>query len=79
MDEAVKLLLSLKAEYKEKTGQDYKPGQLSSLPACSSNQTASAETRGPNSSEAKALFNKVALQGEEVRKLKSEKAEKVTV
>nr|XP_020664115.1 bifunctional glutamate/proline--tRNA ligase isoform X4 [Pogona vitticeps] len=76
VDEAVKLLLSLKAEYKEKTGQDYKPGQPPSLPASSSNQTASTKTSGPDSSEEKALFNKVALQGEVVRKLKSEKAEK---
>ncbi|KAJ7341064.1 hypothetical protein JRQ81_004757, partial [Phrynocephalus forsythii] len=77
VDEAVKLLLSLKAEYKEKTGQDYKPGQPPSpLPACSTNQTASTEASGPDSNEAKALFNKVALQGEEVRKLKSEKAQK---
>jgi len=32
---------------------------------------------GPDTTEAKALFNKVALQGDEVRKLKAEKAEKV--
>lgn len=32
---------------------------------------------GPDTPEAKALFSKVALQGDEVRKLKSEKAEKV--
>ncbi|XP_053239099.1 bifunctional glutamate/proline--tRNA ligase isoform X6 [Podarcis raffonei] len=76
VDEAVKLLLSLKAEYKEKTGQDYKPGQLPAPQAHALNQPASTETSGPDSAEAKALFNKVALQGEEVRKLKAEKAEK---
>ncbi|CAI5770951.1 glutamate proline--tRNA ligase isoform X2 [Podarcis lilfordi] len=76
VDEAVKLLLSLKAEYKEKTGQDYKPGQLPAPQAHALNQPASPETSGPDSAEAKALFNKVALQGEEVRKLKAEKAEK---
>uniref|UniRef100_A0A670I263 Bifunctional glutamate/proline--tRNA ligase n=1 Tax=Podarcis muralis TaxID=64176 RepID=A0A670I263_PODMU len=76
VDEAVKLLLSLKAEYKEKTGQDYKPGQLPAPQAHALNQPASTETSGPDSAEAKALFNKVALQGEEVRKLKSEKAAK---
>uniref|UniRef100_A0A8C3HDT8 Bifunctional glutamate/proline--tRNA ligase n=1 Tax=Chrysemys picta bellii TaxID=8478 RepID=A0A8C3HDT8_CHRPI len=63
VDEAVKLLLSLKAEYKEKTGQDYKPGHVT-------------EINGPDTPEAKALFNKVACQGEEVRKLKAGKAEK---
>ncbi|XP_034967252.1 bifunctional glutamate/proline--tRNA ligase isoform X1 [Zootoca vivipara] len=76
VDEAVKLLLSLKAEYKEKTGQDYKPGQLPAPQAHALNHPASTETSGPDSAEAKALFNKVALQGEEVRKLKAEKAEK---
>ncbi|XP_062980147.1 bifunctional glutamate/proline--tRNA ligase isoform X4 [Elgaria multicarinata webbii] len=76
VDGAVKLLLSLKAEYKEKTGQDYKPGQPPSPQAHAVNQPTSTEISGANSPEAKALFNKVALQGEEVRKLKSEKAEK---
>nr|XP_060610227.1 bifunctional glutamate/proline--tRNA ligase isoform X2 [Anolis sagrei ordinatus] len=76
VDEAVKLLLSLKAEYKEKTGQDYKPGQPPVSQALSLNQPRSTANCGPDTAEAKALFNKVALQGEEVRKLKSEKAEK---
>ncbi|KFQ41391.1 Bifunctional glutamate/proline--tRNA ligase, partial [Nestor notabilis] len=75
IDEAVKLLLSLKADYKEKTGQDYKPGHppvaQGALPP-SSNPVSS----GPDTPEAKAMFNKVALQGDEVRKLKAEKAEK---
>uniref|UniRef100_A0A8B9PQF6 Bifunctional glutamate/proline--tRNA ligase n=1 Tax=Apteryx owenii TaxID=8824 RepID=A0A8B9PQF6_APTOW len=74
-DEAVKLLLSVKADYKEKTGQDYKPGHppvaQAALP-----QTSTIEPSGPDTPEAKAMFNKVALQGEEVRRLKSEKAEK---
>ncbi|XP_051470475.1 bifunctional glutamate/proline--tRNA ligase isoform X4 [Apus apus] len=75
IDEAVKLLLSLKADYKEKTGQDYKPGHppvtQSPLP-----QASNTISSGPDTPEAKALFSKVALQGDEVRKLKSEKAEK---
>ncbi|XP_025922352.1 bifunctional glutamate/proline--tRNA ligase isoform X2 [Apteryx rowi] len=75
IDEAVKLLLSLKADYKEKTGQDYKPGHppvaQAALP-----QTSTIEPSGPDTPEAKAMFNKVALQGEVVRRLKSEKAEK---
>ncbi|XP_061481150.1 bifunctional glutamate/proline--tRNA ligase isoform X3 [Rhineura floridana] len=76
VDEAVKLLLSLKAEYKEKTGQDYKTGELPAPQAYTLNHPTNAETSGPDSPEAKALFNKVALQGEEVRKLKAEKAGK---
>ncbi|XP_053164889.1 bifunctional glutamate/proline--tRNA ligase isoform X5 [Hemicordylus capensis] len=76
VDEAVKLLLSLKAEYKEKTGQDYKPGQPPPPQASTFNQLPSTECSGPDTPEAKVLFTKVALQGEEVRKLKAEKAEK---
>ncbi|XP_009892610.1 PREDICTED: bifunctional glutamate/proline--tRNA ligase isoform X2 [Charadrius vociferus] len=75
IDEAVKLLLSLKADYKEKTGQDYKPGHppvaQGALP-----QASNTVPTGPDTPEAKALFSKVALQGEEVRKLKADKAEK---
>ncbi|XP_039385568.1 bifunctional glutamate/proline--tRNA ligase isoform X1 [Mauremys reevesii] len=76
VDEAVKLLLSLKAEYKEKTGQDYKPGHVSATQISASPQKTSTEISGPDTPEAKALFNKVACQGEEVRKLKAGKAEK---
>uniref|UniRef100_A0A8C4V571 Bifunctional glutamate/proline--tRNA ligase n=1 Tax=Falco tinnunculus TaxID=100819 RepID=A0A8C4V571_FALTI len=72
---SVKLLLSLKADYKEKTGQDYKPGHppvaQAALP-----QALNTVPSGPDTPEAKALFSKVALQGDEVRKLKAEKAEK---
>ncbi|XP_058692130.1 bifunctional glutamate/proline--tRNA ligase isoform X2 [Poecile atricapillus] len=75
IDEAVKLLLSLKADYKEKTGQEYKPGHppaaQGALP-----QASNTEPSGPDTPEAKALFSKVALQGDEVRKLKAEKADK---
>lgn len=77
VDEAVKLLLSLKAEYKEKIGQDYKPGQPASAQTSDLKHPKSTETSSPGSPEAQVLFNQVALQGEEVRKLKSEKAEKV--
>ncbi|XP_005151941.2 bifunctional glutamate/proline--tRNA ligase isoform X3 [Melopsittacus undulatus] len=75
IDEAVKLLLSLKADYKEKTGHDYKPGHP---PAAKGALTPSSNPvpSGPDTPEAKAMFNKVALQGDEVRKLKAEKAEK---
>lgn len=70
-------LLSLKAQYKEKTGKEYIPGQppLSQ----SSDSTNSSEPSGPETPEAKVLFDKVASQGEVVRKLKAEKASKVNV
>ncbi|XP_060102446.1 bifunctional glutamate/proline--tRNA ligase isoform X11 [Heteronotia binoei] len=79
VDEAVKLLLSLKAVYKDKTGQDYKPGQPPDFQAPAVTQPTCTATSGPDTPEAKALFNKVAAQGEVVRKLKAEKAEKATV
>ncbi|KAM9297361.1 bifunctional glutamate/proline--tRNA ligase isoform 2-T2 [Morus bassanus] len=75
IDEAVKLLLSLKADYKEKTGQDYKPGHPPVAEAALP-QASNTVLSGPDTPEAKALFSKVALQGDEVRKLKTEKAEK---
>ncbi|XP_074944948.1 bifunctional glutamate/proline--tRNA ligase isoform X3 [Phalacrocorax aristotelis] len=75
IDEAVKLLLALKADYKEKTGQDYRPGHPPVAEAALP-QTSNTVLSGPDTPKAKALFSKVALQGDEVRKLKSEKAEK---
>ncbi|XP_023285491.1 bifunctional glutamate/proline--tRNA ligase isoform X1 [Seriola lalandi dorsalis] len=73
VDAAVKQLLALKAEYKQKTGQDYKPGvQAPAAPA----PAASAQTQSNSSPQAQELFSQVAQQGELVRKLKSEKAPK---
>lgn len=74
IDKAVKQLLALKAEYKEKTGQEYKPGNP---PASVTEQSSKPETSG--TLDSKALYDKVAEQGEVVRKLKAEKAPKVAV
>ncbi|XP_049573000.1 bifunctional glutamate/proline--tRNA ligase isoform X3 [Syngnathus scovelli] len=63
VDNAVKQLLALKAEYKQVTGEEYKPGKA---PAPVQNDSASAAD----------LFDKVAQQGELVRTLKAEKAPK---
>ncbi|XP_035290073.1 bifunctional glutamate/proline--tRNA ligase isoform X3 [Anguilla anguilla] len=82
VDAAVKQLLALKAEYKQETGQDYKPGAApptSPAPAQAKPSPAqSSSTPGQSSStpEVKDLFAQVAQQGELVRKLKSEKASK---
>uniref|UniRef100_A0A3P9MIJ5 Bifunctional glutamate/proline--tRNA ligase n=2 Tax=Oryzias latipes TaxID=8090 RepID=A0A3P9MIJ5_ORYLA len=75
IDAAVKQLLALKAEYKQQTGQDYKPG---SQPPASPAQTQSspAQTQSSPSPPAQELFSQVAQQGELVRKLKAEKAPK---
>lgn len=69
VDAAVKQLLILKAEYKQQTGQEYKPG---AQPV----QSSPAKTESSTSSKAPELFSQVAQQGELVRKLKSEKAPK---
>lgn len=69
IDAAVKQLLALKTEYKQKTGQDYKPGMQA--PA------APAQSQSSSPPQAQELFSQVAQQGELVRKLKSEKAPKV--
>lgn len=67
VDAAVKQLLALKAEFKKLTGQEYKPGMAPPTPA----------PPATSSSSSPGLYERVALQGENVRKLKSEKAPKV--
>lgn len=74
VDAAVKQLLALKAEYKQKTGQEYKPGNPPSAAA----QSASTKSL-PSAGEDRSLYDKIAAQGEVVRKLKAEKAPKVSV
>lgn len=73
IDAAVKQLLALKTEYKQVTGQEYKPGAAPVQKATAPVQNSPA----PAASSA-GLFEKVAEQGELVRKLKSEKASKVS-
>ncbi|KAM8814869.1 bifunctional glutamate/proline--tRNA ligase [Rhynchonycteris naso] len=74
--EAVECLLALKAQYKESTGKEYVPGQPPLSPAPDPSSTRSSGPCGPETPEAKVLFDKVAAQGEVVRKLKAEKASK---
>uniref|UniRef100_A0A668W5Y9 Bifunctional glutamate/proline--tRNA ligase n=1 Tax=Oreochromis aureus TaxID=47969 RepID=A0A668W5Y9_OREAU len=77
VDAAVKQLLALKAEYKQNTGKDYKPGlQAPASPAQTQSQTNSASTQSNSSPQAQELFSQVSQQGDLVRKLKSEKAPK---
>ncbi|XP_060034442.1 bifunctional glutamate/proline--tRNA ligase isoform X2 [Erinaceus europaeus] len=76
VNEAVECLLSLKAQYKEKTGKEYVPGQPPISQSSDSKPNKNSEPSGPETTEAKALFDKVASQGEVVRKLKAEKASK---
>uniref|UniRef100_A0AAX7UYD9 WHEP-TRS domain-containing protein n=1 Tax=Astatotilapia calliptera TaxID=8154 RepID=A0AAX7UYD9_ASTCA len=77
LDAAVKQLLALKAEYKQNTGKDYKPGlQAPATPAQTQTQASSASTQSNSSLQAQELFSQVFQQGDLVRKLKSEKAPK---
>uniref|UniRef100_A0A6Q2XI68 Bifunctional glutamate/proline--tRNA ligase n=1 Tax=Esox lucius TaxID=8010 RepID=A0A6Q2XI68_ESOLU len=73
VDQAVKELLSLKAQFKQLTSQDYKPGMAP--PTSSTPQKASFPAS--SSDIASCPFARVAQQGELVRQLKSEKAPKV--
>lgn len=79
VDAAVKQLLALKAEYKQVTGQEYKPGAVPVQKAPVPVQKAPAPVQNSTSPAPAAivLYEKVAEQGEVVRKLKVEKASKV--
>ncbi|XP_036984222.2 bifunctional glutamate/proline--tRNA ligase isoform X1 [Artibeus jamaicensis] len=76
VNEAVECLLALKAQYKDRTGKEYIPGQPPSSASSDSSPARSSESCGPETPEAKVLFDKVASQGEVVRKLKAEKVSK---
>ena len=73
---AVKTLLSLKADYKNATGTEWKPGQ----PAASAQPAAPASggNAAVDSPQAVELYSKVAAQGDLVRKMKTDKADKVS-
>uniref|UniRef100_A0A8C2DQ59 Glutamyl-prolyl-tRNA synthetase 1 n=1 Tax=Cyprinus carpio TaxID=7962 RepID=A0A8C2DQ59_CYPCA len=80
IDAAVKQLLALKAEYKQVTGQEYKPGAppagaSPSAPAQPAAATTPAVSDSSDSSP-KAIYDRVSQQGDLVRKLKTEKAPK---
>lgn len=79
VDVAVKQLLALKAEFKKLTGQDYKPGMAPSAPASSSAPSPATSSSSSSSCSSSGLYERVSQQGENVRKLKSEKAPKVLV
>lgn len=70
IDAAVKELLARKAEFKQLTGQDYKPDMTP--PTAAHTQPAPSSSSSPTD-----LYTQVAAQGELVRKLKTEKAAKV--
>lgn len=74
----VDVLLSLKAQYKEATGMDWKPGQSPApVPAPPTETTTGGATASTESKEAVALKAKIEAQGETVRDLKSKGGDKV--
>jgi len=68
IDPEVKMLLSLKAEFKAATGLDWKPGM--EVPGAAP---------APSSNEFDAIDTKVKMQGDKVRELKSSKADKSAI
>lgn len=78
VDAAVKQLLALKVEYKQQTGQDYKPGLQTPAATASPAPVPSAQAQSGSSPQAQQLFSQVTQQGELVRRLKSEKAPKAS-
>ena len=71
VDAEVKKLLAFKAEYKNKTGKDWKPGQA---PVAA----APAPSAPAGSGNADDLNDKITEQGNIIRKLKTDKAPKVS-
>lgn len=71
IDNEVKLLLELKNNYKTLTKTDWKPGVQPS-PLSHSTVNSSSPSRDAND-----ISKKILEQGDKVRKLKSEKADKV--
>ncbi|XP_021712876.1 bifunctional glutamate/proline--tRNA ligase [Aedes aegypti] len=70
VDAQVKVLLDLKAQYKTTTGQDWKPGCVPSVESKPQVPSGNTETE---------LLEKIAAQGDKVRTLKTNKADKAAV
>ncbi|XP_013106972.2 bifunctional glutamate/proline--tRNA ligase [Stomoxys calcitrans] len=72
LDPQVKILLDLKALFKKLSGQDWKPGV--SVPAAA----AAAPTSNANASVDE-ILNKITAQGDKIRQLKTQKANKSAI
>lgn len=79
VDSAVKQLLALKTEFKQLTGQEYKPGIAPPTSASAPKSSAHTPAAGSPSPATSCPFTRVAEQGEVVRKLKAAKAPKVCI
>ena len=78
VDDAVKTLLALKSEYKAATGKDWKPPsapKAAPKKAASPSSAATSELTGPGA----AVDAAIKAQGEAVRQLKADKADKAAI
>ncbi|KAG5868157.1 hypothetical protein JTB14_017350 [Gonioctena quinquepunctata] len=74
IEAAVKALLALKADYKSITGKDWKPGTVAS--SAVDLNVSQPMLNDSTVADGNSLLLKIAVQGDKVRKLKTEKAEK---
>lgn len=73
----VKLLLALKADYKSLTGEEWKPGCVA--PANTVKTETIDLTAGDSDTDVADVLEKIKVQGDKIRKLKSEKAAKAAI
>uniref|UniRef100_A0A2A4J4S7 Bifunctional glutamate/proline--tRNA ligase n=1 Tax=Heliothis virescens TaxID=7102 RepID=A0A2A4J4S7_HELVI len=78
VDEAVKALLDLKAKYKAATGQDWKPGAAPAATPAPAQQS-QQQSQTDDNKQIALLLTQIAAQGDKVRRIKAEKAEKSIV
>ena len=79
VDAAVAKLLELKANYKAATGKDWKPAPQGSQPAKPAEAPKQAAASKESSPVADQLNEDIAAQGDKVRQLKTDKADKVAI
>jgi len=79
IDAAVAKLLELKANYKAATGKDWKPAPQGSQPAKPAEAPKQAAASKESSPVADQLNEDIAAQGDKVRQLKADKADKVAI
>ncbi|CAD6992192.1 unnamed protein product [Ceratitis capitata] len=77
IDAEIKLLLALKTDYKNLTGQEWKLGTV--IPPTATIETVKIDLTNNESSDICSLLNQISYQGDKIRNLKKEKASKATI
>lgn len=76
----VKILLALKTDYKSLTGQEWKPGAAAPTQAAATPEPIKIDLTASDSQlNVASILQKIKLQGDQIRKLKSEKASKTVI